>query len=129
MTLYSLEGKYATALYTASIKNNTLSKTVQEVSKVQGVLAKNKDLMDFIKNPSVSIPSKKSAITEMLKKENYSATTIQFFETLALQGRLGETIKIIKAFEDIMKAHNGQIEAVITSSSASIIDLTTHGRS
>jgi F0F1-type ATP synthase delta subunit len=45
------------------------------------------------------------------------------FAALADHGRLGETEKVIDGFLELMSAHRGEIEVIITSASVSTSDV------
>lgn len=58
---------------------------------------------------------KREAVLSMLAGQNYCEPITNFFKVVAENGRLGCTLKIIDGFEEIMKAHRGEITVKITS--------------
>lgn len=58
---------------------------------------------------------KRETVLSMLADQNYSETITNFFKVIADNGRLACTLKIIDGFEEIMKAHRGEITVKITS--------------
>lgn len=115
LTLHSLEGKYATALFTAASKQNSLDAVHQEIGKIGGFLQRNESFRGFIMNPAVSAEQKRALVTDTLKKQNYSVLTVNFFELLAGQGRLGEVERVMKAFDELVKAQQGELDVEIIS--------------
>lgn len=51
----------------------------------------------------------------MLGGQNYCGSVTNFFKVIADNGRLSCTLKIIDGFEEIMKAHRGEVAVKITS--------------
>jgi F-type H+-transporting ATPase subunit O len=115
LRLFSLEGRYATALYSAGVKKGTLDTVETEMGKIKGVIAKSADLQTFLRDPSCSRDQKSGTVLSMLKKQNYSETVINFFRTVAENGRLAQASKMIDSFEEIMRAHRREVSVKITS--------------
>lgn len=124
MALYGLEGRYATALYSAAAKKQTLDTVESELKKVAGVIQKDKSVLDFLQNPILSRQAKKQGVTQMLG-DRYSEVTRNFFNVLAENGRLSETPKIIDSFSALMAAHRGELTVTVTSAKPLDSRLTT----
>jgi len=115
LTLHGIDGKYATALYTAAAKRNLLIPVETELKQVQTVVSKDPKIQSFLENPSLGRDAKRSGVKNMLGSQKYSDITRNFFDTLAENGRLGETVKIINGYLELMQAHRGEIPVTITS--------------
>eukprot|EP01135_Chromosphaera_perkinsii_P006895 Nk52_evm50s621 gene=Nk52_evmTU50s621 len=75
----------------------------------------NKQFGEFLHNPSLQRSAKATAIQEIMKKGKFSETTSNFMQTLAENNRLGQTEKVVDAFEQIMRAHRGEVKCTVTS--------------
>lgn len=113
MVLHGLEGRYASALYSAALKKNVLEEVESELKKVQAVVEKDEGVRRFLENPILPRQAKKQGVNTMLGGR-YSETTRNFFELLADNGRLNETSKIIEAFSSLMTAHRGELTVTVT---------------
>jgi F-type H+-transporting ATPase subunit O len=110
-----LDGRYATALYTAAAKENVLDTVEKELKQVQGVVAKDKSVQTLLENPTLNRSTKKQGVQLLMKSGKYSKITSNLFETLAENGRLAETQKVIAAYQELMSAHRNELNVVITS--------------
>ena len=115
MTLFGLDGRYATALYTAAAKENVLDAVEKELKQVQGIVSKDKSVQALLENPTLNRTTKKQGVQQLLKSGKYSKVTSNLFVTLAENGRLSETQKIIAAYQELMSAHRNELNVVITS--------------
>ncbi|CAG8642284.1 4223_t:CDS:2 [Funneliformis caledonium] len=115
LTLYGIEGRYSTALFTAASKKNNLEHVETELKKVKSVIEKDPNIRSFLEDPSLSRQKKKDGVHQLLKDGNYCDTTKNFFTVLAENGRLTETIKIINAYQSLMTANRNEIPVTIIS--------------
>ncbi|KAG2180205.1 hypothetical protein INT43_003994 [Umbelopsis isabellina] len=115
LTLFGLDGRYATALYTAAARENQLDAIEKELKQIQTVVNKDKGVQNLLQNPTINRSHKKEGVQQLLKSGKYSKITGNFFETLAENGRLSETTKIIAAYQELMGAHRNELSVVITS--------------
>jgi len=115
LTLFGLDGRYATALYTAAAKENVLDAVEKELKQVQGIVSKDKSVQALLENPTLNRTTKKQGVQQLLKSGKYSKVTSNLFVTLAENGRLSETQKIIAAYQELMSAHRNELNVVITS--------------
>lgn len=110
-----MEGRYATALYCAAQKLNKLPLVESELGKIKTAILKSPGLQSFLRDPSHRREQKREAVLELLTKQNYSTTVINFFKTVAENGRLPQTDKIIDGFEEIVRAHRHEVPVKIIS--------------
>ncbi|WAR07379.1 ATPO-like protein [Mya arenaria] len=110
LRLYGLEGRYATALYTAATKENKLDQVESEIKAFQGLVSKDANLAAFLKDPSLQRQSKVSAMTAVVKSLKYSNIT----KVLSDNGRLPMSDSVIAAFNKIMAAHRGEVTCTVT---------------
>ena len=75
----------------------------------------NPTFAGFLKNPTIPRTAKKADIEAICAKGKFSATSVALFGTLAENGRLGEVAAVSESFSDLMRAHRGEVAAVVTS--------------
>lgn len=112
--LYGLEGRYATAIYTAAAKKNQLDAVDKDFQSILSIFKQEKRLNDVLKNPLLTKEQKKNAVNELAVKRNANELTVNALNLLAENGRLGRLHGIAKAMGDIMRAHKGEISAKVT---------------
>ncbi|XP_040194849.1 ATP synthase subunit O, mitochondrial [Rana temporaria] len=114
--VYGLEGRYATALYSAAFKEKKLDQVEKDLTRVLA-LVKDPKLSFIITNPHVKRSLKQKTITDIVTKEKFTPVTANFFNLLAENGRLNNTTDVINAFGKIMSAHRGEVLCSVTTSS------------
>ncbi|CAG8565441.1 4652_t:CDS:10 [Ambispora leptoticha] len=116
ITLFGIEGRYATALYGAAAKNKSLETVEAELKQVKLVVENDSKLLNFLEDPSLSPANKKEGVHKVLSKQGkISDITKNFFDVLAENGRLGKSHKIIDAYLTLMTAHRGEVPVTIIS--------------
>ncbi|KAM6448388.1 ATP synthase peripheral stalk subunit OSCP, mitochondrial [Liasis olivaceus] len=126
--IYGLEGRYATALYSAASKQKKLDQVEKELTRVLAVMKEPK-LSGIVMNPYVKAKVKQQVVNDALLKEKLSPITINFVKTLAENSRLSYTSGVISAFGKIMSAYRGEILCSVTTAQsldeASLTELKT----
>uniref|UniRef100_A0A452GZ49 ATP synthase peripheral stalk subunit OSCP, mitochondrial n=1 Tax=Gopherus agassizii TaxID=38772 RepID=A0A452GZ49_9SAUR len=117
--VYGLEGRYATALYSAASKQKKLDQVEKELSRVSTLL-KDPKLSSVVVNPHVKSVIKQKTINDALVKEKLSPITINFMKLLAENGRLQQTPDVISAFGKIMSAYRGEVLCSVTTANVNI---------
>ncbi|XP_050709462.1 ATP synthase subunit O, mitochondrial-like [Eriocheir sinensis] len=107
--IFGMEGRYATALYSAATKKKVLDAVDKDLKEFTTLMKNDIQLKEFILNPLLSKDLKKDGISSVLAKKNASPLTANFMATLIENGRLGKVESIIGAFETIMSALRGEI--------------------
>nr|XP_006126080.1 ATP synthase subunit O, mitochondrial [Pelodiscus sinensis] len=126
--VYGMEGRYATALYSAASKQKKLDQVEKELSRVSTLL-KDPKLSSVVLNPHIKSVIKQKTVNDILVKEKLSQITINFMKVLAENGRLQRTPDVISAFGKIMSAYRGEVLCSITTANpldqASLTELKT----
>ena len=112
---HGIEGRYASALYSASYKNKTLETVDKDLQTVRSILKENKKFEDFVRDPTLKAQKKKSTIAEIGQRLSLSKDTNNLLALLADNGRLNKLDAIIGSFESIMRAHRGELFVQVTS--------------
>ncbi|XP_077198749.1 ATP synthase peripheral stalk subunit OSCP, mitochondrial [Paroedura picta] len=111
--VYGLEGRYATALYSAASKQKKLDQIEKELNRVL-VLIKDPKLSGVVMNPHIKGAVKQKVVNDTLVKEKLSPITLNFVNVLAENGRLRYTPSVISAFGKIMSAYRGEVLCSVT---------------
>ncbi|XP_041462254.1 ATP synthase subunit O, mitochondrial-like [Lytechinus variegatus] len=116
--VYGFGGRYATALYSAASKQKALDQVDKDLGSVESLMKKSAAMADFMTNPTISKKAKISVISDVLKGEKMSDSTVNFFSMLAENGRLNKVKDIFVAWRKIMAAHRGEIVCNVTTAKA-----------
>uniref|UniRef100_A0A8B9GTE1 ATP synthase peripheral stalk subunit OSCP, mitochondrial n=1 Tax=Astyanax mexicanus TaxID=7994 RepID=A0A8B9GTE1_ASTMX len=111
--IYGVEGRYATALFSAASKQKSLDKVEQELGRVAGLIRDPK-LSSIVLNPHVKRSIKQKTFNDALNKAKLSPITINLINVLAENGRLTLTPDVITAFSKMMSAHRGEVTCTVT---------------
>jgi len=121
IALYGLDGTYATALYTAAVKNSTLDSTAKAIAALNDVYHKDAKLATIMQAPTLSAEDKSAIVTELQKHTGAAGdkgdTVKNFLNTLAFYNRLGLLKGVCEKFGELMSAAKGEVELTVTSAS------------
>ncbi|KAJ3179715.1 ATP synthase F0 subcomplex subunit OSCP atp5 [Gaertneriomyces sp. JEL0708] len=117
LSLHGIDGRYATALYTAAAKNGNLDAVESELNRVKDLFTKNEDMKTTLESPLVDKQTKKDALKSLLSGK-YSDVTKNLFDAMAENGRLDHTSKVLTAFEELMAAHRKEVPVTVISTKA-----------
>ncbi|XP_023597092.1 ATP synthase subunit O, mitochondrial isoform X1 [Trichechus manatus latirostris] len=125
---HGVEGRYATALYSAASKQKKLDQVEKELLRVAQLL-KDPKVSLAILNPYVKRSIKVKSLKDITAKERFSPLTSNLINLLAENGRLNITPGVISAFSTIMSVHRGEVPCTVTTASpldsASLSELKT----
>ncbi|KAF9893718.1 ATP synthase F0 subcomplex subunit OSCP atp5 [Aspergillus nanangensis] len=116
VSLFGVDGTYATALYTAAAKSSALDQTSKALTNLGQVLKADRKLTGLISAPTLTVTDKKQIVAELQKLSGDKGEIVQnFLVTLSENHRLGLLEGVCDKFETLMGAHRGEIELNITS--------------
>ncbi|XP_022122524.2 ATP synthase subunit O, mitochondrial [Pieris rapae] len=107
--VFGIDGRYATALYSAASKSKSLDTVEKELVNFQKSIKTDAKLKEFLLNPVLKRSIKSEALTHLASKTNMSPNTGNLLSLLAENGRLSKLDAIINAFKIIMAAHRGEV--------------------
>jgi len=113
--IFGIIGRYAEATYTASSKAGNLDKVEQELAAVGALLAKNKGFAGYLANPTIPRGEKYNRLNAALDESKFSNVSRNLFLTLAANGRIGEADRVLAAFDELVNAAKGNVEATVIS--------------
>ncbi|KAH6683167.1 ATP synthase delta subunit-domain-containing protein [Halenospora varia] len=121
VALYGVDGTYASALYTAAVKTQSLDSTAKAIAALNDVYHKDEKLASIMLAPTLSPEDKSAIITELQKHTGAGGdkgnTVKNFLETLAENNRLGLLKGVCEKFGELMGAARGEVELTVTSAS------------
>ncbi|KAJ5172850.1 ATP synthase subunit 5 [Penicillium capsulatum] len=117
VSLFGVDGTYATALYTASSKSAALDSTAKAIASLNQIIKGDKKLITILGAPTLSNADKQQIVAELQKVAGADKADIlkNFLDTLAQNNRLGALEGVCDKFATLMSAHRGEIELNITS--------------
>lgn len=116
ITVFGLDGTYATALYTAAVKSSTLDPTARAISQLSNIVSKDAKLSAILSTPTLTAEDKSAIVAELKKQSGASGETVSnFLAALAENNRLGILKGVCDKFGEIINAAKGEVEVVVTS--------------
>lgn len=113
--LFGTDGVYANSLYSATIQESDMSQTYNSLKKVEDVIKGDPKLEEALTNPGLSKDDRVAIIKSVNNSLGLDKTTGNFLLVLAENNRLGNFPSIFKKFGMLNDAHNGIINATVTS--------------
>ncbi|GMM35890.1 F1F0 ATP synthase subunit 5 [Saccharomycopsis crataegensis] len=114
--LFGLEGTYASALYSAAAKDSSIEAAGRSLKSVTSLLGADAKVGEIIANPALSFEDRKFVVETLSSKTVGDKSVTNLLNVLAENNRLNLLPSVISQFQVLEDAHNGIVEAVITSS-------------
>lgn len=111
--LFGVDGTYANALYSAT--HEQVEKTFQSLGKVNDLITKDPKVKEFLVNPALSKSDRSIVIDTISSNLKLDTPIVNFLKVLSDNNRLGEFPSIYEKFGQLNDAHQGIVEAKITS--------------
>jgi F-type H+-transporting ATPase subunit O len=119
VSVFGVDGTYATALFTAASKSSTLDPTSKALTTLAGLISRDPKLAGIVAAPTLTPADKDAIVAELQKQAGVSGTgadTIKnFLSTLAENNRLGLLQGVADKFAVLVSAAKGEVEMVVTS--------------
>ncbi|KAF5295971.1 hypothetical protein FQA39_LY12743 [Lamprigera yunnana] len=112
--VFGIDGRYATALYSAASKLNALEAAEKDLIKFESSMKSDVKLREFIANPTIKRQAKAEAIKAIVSKVAMNQQTGNLLQALAENGRLNKIEQVISSFKLIMSAHRGEVICEVT---------------
>eukprot|EP00599_Poterioochromonas_sp_BG-1_P005828 CAMPEP_0173149682 /NCGR_PEP_ID=MMETSP1105-20130129/10477_1 /TAXON_ID=2985 /ORGANISM="Ochromonas sp., Strain BG-1" /LENGTH=171 /DNA_ID=CAMNT_0014064607 /DNA_START=196 /DNA_END=711 /DNA_ORIENTATION=- len=106
------------ATYTAASKAGLLEKVEAELTAFAEVVKKNPKIEQFLENPTVPRAEKTQKVGGLLDESKFSHITRNLFLTLSANGRLNESLNVIRGYQELLQAARGSINVTIISAEA-----------
>lgn len=116
--IFGIEGRYATALYSAASKQKSLDAVERDLTSLQAQVKQDPKLKDFVMDPTIKRSIKAAALKDVSARVKFSPATGFLLETMADNGRLKKLEAVINAFKLIMSAHRGEVVCEVITAKA-----------
>ncbi|KAG6575686.1 hypothetical protein SDJN03_26325, partial [Cucurbita argyrosperma subsp. sororia] len=114
LSLFGGSGNYASALYIAAVKANSLDKVETELFDLVEASQRSATFSQFMRDPSVPAHTRVKAITDICTAAKFSEVTKNFLVVLSEYGRLKYIDSIATKFQELTMAHRGEVKAIVT---------------
>ncbi|QPC74771.1 hypothetical protein HYE68_005523 [Fusarium pseudograminearum] len=119
VSVFGVDGTYASALYTAAVKTSSVDAAADAVIKLGALIEKDPKLVAVLRTPTLADADKKAIVDELVKQINTKDETVKnFLSTLAENNRLGLIPGVVDKFSTIISAARGEVELTVTSAQA-----------
>ena len=108
--------RYALALYDLSKEKNQTEELLSNMITFMKIFNSNKDLRNFVKNPTYSIESQKIVFDKILSLMNFNKLVKNFFSILIIKKRIFFLDQIIEEFLKLISIKRGEISGSLISS-------------
>lgn len=116
--VFGVEGRYATALYSAATKLKQLDAVEKDLSAIQQAIRTNPKIRDSIASPIIQRREMAGALKGAAAQSKMAPATSNLLETMAENGRLKRLDGVISAFKTIMAAHRGEVVCEVITAKA-----------
>ncbi|EGV61959.1 ATP synthase F0 subcomplex subunit OSCP atp5 [Yamadazyma tenuis] len=116
--LFGVDGTYANALYSASAQDSSIDKTFQALTRINELVTQDPKVSGYLTNPALSKEDRAIVIDTIASNLKLEKPIVNFLTVLSDNNRLGEFSSIYQKFGLLNDAHNGLVEAKITSAKA-----------
>jgi len=116
--LFTLEGRYASALFSAASKEKELAKVEKDVAAFGALVKKDKPLRDLLLNPLNKKSLKAEALAFVFAKTKASPRVANVFTAMAENNRLAMINAVVESFDSIMAAERGEVQCEVTTAKA-----------
>lgn len=113
--VFGIEGRYASALYSAATKQKQLDAVERDLVAIQTQFKSDIKLRDFFLNPSIKRNLKSDGLKDVATKLKYQSSTSNLLQALAENGRLNKVDQVINTFKLLMSAHRGDVVCEVVS--------------
>lgn len=113
--LFGVDGTYANALYSASVQDSSVDKTFQSLTQIKDLMAKDEKVGQYLSNPALSKEDRSVVIDTIAQSLKLDKSLVNFLNVLSDNNRLNEFDSIYSKYSLLTDAHNGVVEARITS--------------
>jgi len=116
--VYGIEGRYASALYSAATKKKALDAVEKDLATVAATLKSDARLSEFLNDPSVGKSLKVEGVSGVADKLKLNPLSKNLLVGMAENNRFTDIPAVASTFATIMAAHRGEVECVVTTAKA-----------
>ncbi|VDL80316.1 unnamed protein product [Nippostrongylus brasiliensis] len=78
--VHGIEGRYASALYSAAHKKNSLEQVDKDLQKIRSLYQQDQKFKDFVRDPTLKGLKKKAAVLAVAEKLGLAKESVNFLE-------------------------------------------------
>lgn len=113
-----LAERYAVALFELAEEGKVLDKVSKDLVELKAMLNDSEDLARFVSSPLLSREDQGAGMSAVADKAGFDGLTKKFLALTASKRRLFAISAIIRKFQELLAAKNGEITAVVKSAKA-----------
>ncbi|KAH9418353.1 ATP synthase subunit O, mitochondrial [Dermatophagoides pteronyssinus] len=118
VSMFGIDGRYATALYSAASKKGKLQQVDQNLKMLLQLNEKDVRFREFLMNPLVKPAQKREILSKSLQATlNLDELTINLLTVLAENNRMKFLPLVARAFNKTMAFSRGEVNVTITAAS------------
>ena len=102
-------------MYSASVQDSSVEASFQSLTKINNLIQSDSKVAEFLANPAVNKADRDSVVKVIESTLKLDKTTGNFLSVLAQNNRLTIFKSIYEKFSLLNDAHNGLVEAKVTS--------------
>lgn len=110
-----IAGRYATALFDLANEQKALDDVKGDLATIQGLLDESSDLESVVRSPVLSRDEQGKAMAAVLDAAGVGQTVKNFIGVVAHNRRLFALRGMIRAYNELLAHHRGEIAAEVTS--------------
>ncbi len=110
--------RYATAIFELAAEERAIDNLAADLAALKGLLATSPELARLVRSPLFSREDQANGMEAVLKAAGAGALARKFVLLLAQKRRLFALAEIIRAFEQLLARHRGEIAADVISARA-----------
>ncbi|GAU88205.1 hypothetical protein RvY_00947 [Ramazzottius varieornatus] len=114
ISVFGIEGRYASALFSAASKENQLQNVERDMVLMGQVMEKNREAAEMLQSPIVTKHEKKQMLQRLAQEHKISPLSLNTLAAMSENGRLGLIHKFLKTFAQIMSAERGEVQVTVT---------------
>jgi F-type H+-transporting ATPase subunit delta len=114
-TVSGVPGRYASALFDLATEEKSVDKVGGQLAAFRAALEGSADLQRLVRSPVVKAEDQTAAVTAIASKAGLDGTALNFLKLVARNRRLAAAGDMIRAYQSLVAAAKGEIEAQVTS--------------
>jgi len=118
VAVYGIDGRYASALYSAASKQKALDTVEKDLKSVDAQIKKDPTLASFLFDPSVNKSLKIDGLGGVADKMKLSPLSKNLLLAMAENNRFTLIPSVVSVFSTIMAAHRGEVLCEVTTAKA-----------
>lgn len=99
--------RYANAFVDTIVENKAQKAVASDIESLKSIYVDSPEFADFTSNAVISRDEKRSVIEAMAKKAKFHDLTVNFLKLLIENGRLGNLVEMINAYDVVMDERAG----------------------